>query len=107
MSAIDKVRAHFDALAKRTIDVPEWDLVIHSSPVTIADRKRIYNGLGDDTQTALVRVLIVKAKGPDGVALFSIADEPHLLNHADPAIVYRVAGEILNNEAPSAKELGN
>lgn len=106
--AIDRIRAHFDAIAKRKIDVPEWGLEIHSTPLTIAERARIYRGLADDdSHTPLVRVLIVKSMDDQGNPVFSKADETHLLNHADPQIVVRVASEILSNEAPDARELGN
>ena len=107
-SAIDKIRSHFDSLAKRKIDVPEWDLVIHATPLTISERSQIYRGVveGDD-HTPLVRILMVKAKDEIGDPLFSKADEPHLMNHADPAVVFRVASAILSNEAPNAVELGN
>ena len=45
MAAIDKIKAHFDAIGNRTINVPEWDLVIHATPVSISERKAIYSGI--------------------------------------------------------------
>lgn len=107
-TAIDRIRSHFDSLTKRKIDVPEWGVEIHATPMTIAERAQVYRGISEtDTHTPLVRVLIVKAKDADGKPLFSIADEPHLLNHADPSVVFRVAAAILSNDAPDATELGN
>ena len=108
MAAIDKIKAHFDAIGNRTINVPEWDLVIHATPVSISERKAIYSGIEEsDTHTPLVRILIIKAKDEKGDSLFSKADEPFMLNRADPKVLFRVAGQILGNDAPEARELGN
>jgi hypothetical protein len=107
--AINRIRAHFDALAPRKIVVPEWDnLEIHATPVTLAEHNRIYKGKEDATAYEIVvEVLIVKAKDANGKQLFTIADRPALFNHADPGVVARVAGEILGNSAPKSAELGN
>lgn len=109
MTAIDRIASHFDSLAKRKIIVPEWgDLEIYATPMTLADRSQIYRGVdSDDGHTPLVRVLIIKARDAEGRPLFSIADQPKLMNRADPVVVVRVANEILNGEAPKADELGN
>lgn len=107
-SAIDKVSTHFESLSSKTIHVPEWDLMIHATPLTISERASIYRGIDDgDQHTPLVRILMVKARDENGEPLFSKADEPKLLNKADPGILFRVAGEILSNESPNARELGN
>ena len=37
MEAIDLVREHFASLGTRKIDVPEWKLVVHASPVTLGE----------------------------------------------------------------------
>jgi hypothetical protein len=107
--AISRVRAHFDSLAPKTIIVPEWDgLQIYTTPVTIADQTAIYKGNADaDIYEICIEALIVKAKDADGKPLFTIADRPALRNRADPAVIARVAGEILGNKSPKADELGN
>jgi hypothetical protein len=107
--AISRVCAHFDALTPKKITVSEWgNLEIHATPITVAEQKRIYGGKEDaSAYDIVIEVLIVKAKDAKGQPLFTIADRPALLNHADPAVVARVAGEILNSAAPKADELGN
>jgi hypothetical protein len=106
--AIDRVRAHFDSIAPKTIIVPEWaDLEIHASPVTIAERGRIYAGDTKDEHELVCRILLVKAKDKDGKPLFTIADMPALLHHADPGVLVRVASEIMGGKSPDAQELGN
>lgn len=106
--AIARVRAHFDSIAPKTITVPEWDnLEIHASPVTIAERGRIYAGDTKDEHELVCRILVVKAKDKDGKPLFTIADMPALLHHADPGVLVRVASEIMGSKSPEAQELGN
>jgi hypothetical protein len=105
--AISRVRAHFDSLAPKTIIVPEWDaLTIHSTPVTIAERARIYGKADADEHELVCRILIVKAKDADGKPLFTQADLPALMHHASPDVVVRVAGQIMASGSPDAAELG-
>lgn len=102
----DRIAAHFDSLGKRTITVPEWGLTFCTTPVTIAERSRIYkNNKGDNDFETVVQILIVKAKDEAGVPLFTIADKPGLLNHTDSTVLVRVAAEIMANISPDATEL--
>lgn len=108
MSAIDKVKAHYDSLSRRVIKVPEWDLDIHATPLTVAERRQIYSGVEDgDEHTPIVRILMIKARDEKGDPIFSKADEPHLMHHASPAVLFRVAADIMSTNAPDAKDLGN
>jgi hypothetical protein len=76
-------------------------------PVTIAERGRIYAGDTKDEHELVCRILLVKAKDKDGKPLFTIADMPALLHHADPGVLVRVASEIMGGKSPHAQELGN
>lgn len=105
-SLLDRISAHFDTLDAKVIDVPEWDVQIHATPVSIEERDRIYGQKLGDFAT-LVETIIIKATDADGKRLFTIADRPKLLRRADPMVVVRVAGAILNNDTPKAPELGN
>lgn len=103
---LDRITAHFDSLGKRTIEVPEWGCTIHATPVTIAERNRIYkNSKGDNDYATLVRMIVVKATDADGKPMFNAADEPKLLNHADSTVIVRVAAEIMSVGAPRADDL--
>jgi hypothetical protein len=107
-SAIDRVRAHFDALGTRKIEVPEWGLAVYSSPVTIEERKRIYRNEAEaDSFAICVEILLVKAKDADGKPLFQLEDKAPLLRHADSAVVVRVAAAIMASDAPDVAELKN
>ena len=105
----DRIRAHFQSLGVREFIVPEWDnLTIYSTPVTLAERHRIYAGVkSDNDYEVLAKIIITKAQDKDGAKLFTIADKPALLNAADSSVLIRVAAEIMNGGAPPAAELKN
>lgn len=104
---LSKITSHFESLGVRTIRVPEWDLSIYATPVTVAERQRIFAGLkGENDYELCIRVLIEKAKDAEGKKLFTIADKPTLLQKADSAVVIRVAAEILSS-GPDSGELKN
>lgn len=109
--ALAKITAHFDAIGTRKISVPEWQLDFYVTPVTIAERSRIYAGSkGDDDYEVLVKVLITKARDAEGKPIFTLADKATLLQRADSAVVIRIAYEIMAGgpkPPPSADELKN
>lgn len=101
---IDLITSHFDSLSQGSIEVPEWNTTIYFTPVSIAERNRIYKGsTGDNDYTTLVNILIVKAQDKDGKPLFTKADTPKLLTKADSAVVTRIAAAIM--AGPKADEL--
>ena len=107
---LSRITAHFDSLGVREIHVPEWDVTFYVTPVTVAERQRIYGAgkVGDNDFELLVRILIEKARDKDGKKVFTIADKPALLQRADSAVLVRVAGEILSGgEPPKGDELKN
>ena len=59
MDAIDLVREHFASLGTRKIDVPEWKLVVYSSPVTLSEKNRLYRKSKDSDMELLVDILIM------------------------------------------------
>lgn len=108
--AISKITSHFEALGTRVIEVPEWGLTIYSTPVTVAERNRIYSkGGGDNDFELLVRILIEKARNEKGEKLFTIADKAVLIQKADSSVLIRVATEIMSGpqNAPGFDELKN
>ena len=107
MSAIDNAKAHFRDQGQRRIEVPEWGdergpLVVYAEPLTLAERRRLFQrNKGDDVGLS-VDLLIVKARDADGKPLFSLDDKQALLNGVDPAVVARVAADII--AAPSLED---
>jgi hypothetical protein len=105
---LSRITAHFDSLGVREIAIPEWDLTIYCTPISVAERTRIYKGQRDDNDyETVVNILLVKAKDKDGKPIFTIADKATLLQKADSGVVIRVAAEIMAGGAPKAAELKN
>ena len=107
MDPIDLVREHFASLGTRKIEVPEWKLTVYATPVTLAEKNRLYKKSRESDMELLVDLLIMKASDANGQKLFTIDHKPTLLNKADSNVVARVANAILADEAPKADELKN
>lgn len=105
---IEAAQAHFDALGRQHMDVPEWGtdghpLVVYWSPLTIADRRRIFKGDNASDERVVIDVVVQKAEDEKGVKLFdSVTDEPLLMGKVDSSILRRLAAKIL--EAPSVAQ---
>lgn len=107
MEAIDLVREHFNSLGNKRIEVPEWQLVIYASPMTLAEKNRVYKKSVASDMDLLVDILIMKAMDEAGKKLFTIEHRVTFLNKADSNVVSRVANEIVSSEAPNLDELKN
>ena len=107
MEAIDLVREHFAALGTRSIEIPEWKLTIYSTPVTLAEKNRLYRKAKESDMELLVDVLILKATDKDGNKLFNADHKMTLLHKADSNLIARAANFILSEAAPSVDELKN
>ena len=97
---INRVKEHFNTKENKVIEVPEWgegddSLFIHVTPMTLAQKNRLYKMAKDDDLALMVEALILKAKDEEGNQIFSRADKPDLMRKADPDIVGRVAMEIM------------
>lgn len=106
--AIDRVRAHFDSIstAKR-IEVPEWGMTIFCTPVTLAEKARLFKKGAEGNIELLVDVLLLKATDEKGAKLFDVSDRPTFLNRADSNVIGRVASEIMGTDGPKGDELKN
>jgi hypothetical protein len=107
MDAIDLVREHFASLGTKKIEVPEWKLTIHATPVTLSEKNKLYRKSRENDMELLVDILILKATDSDGKKLFEVDHKPTLLNKADSNIVARIANAIISTEAPTVEELKN
>jgi len=107
LDAIDLVREHFSSLGSKVIEVPEWKLTIHATPVTLSEKNKLYRKSRDNDMELLVDILILKATDAKGEKLFNIDHRPTLLNKADSNVIARVANAILADEAPKVEDLKN
>lgn len=104
MSAIDKIKAHYEKIGTRKIHIKEWGLDVFVTPYTVADRIRVYRGDIPEDEV-IVQVIIEKAKDEKGDPLFTLADKAVLMQRCDAKVLTRLAREII--DSPTTEELGN
>lgn len=96
MSIIDKVKSHYASLERRSMEVPEWGVTVHCSPMTLAEKDKIFrlakNSKSDFAFNAYAVVL--KAEDEQGEKLFNQADATTLQQQADSDLVSRI-GEFI------------
>ena len=104
MSILDKATAHFDGMGIRQIEISEWDTVIHCSPFTMNEKRKLLKVAKNDDLEFLVRALIMKAKDAQGNSVFDLSDKVTLMNNVDPDVITRVVTEI--TASASVEEMG-
>mgnify|MGYP000689732114 CR=1 FL=1 len=102
MSVIDRVKEHFESQGVKKINVAEWGeegqpLVIYSTPMSLAEKRNLFKTAKDNDLGIMVDVIALKSRDKDGNKIFKIDDKQTLMNKADPEVIARVAGEILNS----------
>ena len=100
MKAIEKAKAHFNSLDIKTIDVPEWDLVIYAKPLNLFETKKLMKFANDDSIEMLAYVVMLKSLDEKGEPLFTLEDKKALLNDVDKDVLARVANDIMNQQNP-------
>lgn len=107
MSVLDRAKAHWAPLKRGSVDVPEWETVVHFDRLTIADQQRLQKDLKADPVGTGVRLIIAKARNGDGSQMFD--NEPStlnaLLNDVSPQVVERILSAMtaLPSEGAAAK----
>lgn len=105
---LERAREHFKGLETREIEVPEWGdsetepLMIHATPVTLHERRRLTALNKGDDFGQMVDLVIMKACDPEGNQLFSKMDKQALLREVDGEVIGRVAAEILGADPADA-----
>lgn len=108
MSAITAAVAHFDALPRKRVEVPEWGpegqpFVVYATAMTVGEREEIRQIGNTGSPEMLVDVLIRKAVDENGERLFMPKDRHDLTHRVDSRVVSRIALEIL--DGPSDEDL--
>jgi hypothetical protein len=101
MNVIDRVKAQFEALGIKKIEVAEWGeegkpLIIYCSPFTLGEKRNLFKGAKNDDLGVLVDAIVLKAKDSEGNKIFKLDDKLTLLNNADANVIARVSTEMLN-----------
>lgn len=99
MSILDNATAHFESKGIRQISIDEWDTVIHCSPFTMNEKRKLLKVAKNDDLEFLVRALIMKAKDAQGEPLFDLSDKVSLMNNVDPDVITRVVTEITSSDS--------
>jgi hypothetical protein len=101
MNVIDRVKAQFEALGIKKIEVAEWGeegkpLTIYCSPFTLGEKRNLFKGAKNDDLGVLVDAIVLKAKDSEGNKIFKLDDKLTLLNNADANVIARVATDLLS-----------
>jgi hypothetical protein len=101
MNVIDRVKAQFESLGVKKIEVAEWGeegkpLIIFCTPFTLAEKRNLFKGAKNDDLGVLVDAIVLKSKDADGNKIFKLDDKQVLLNNADANVIARVSTEMLN-----------
>ena len=97
---IEAAKEHYRDRERVEIPVPEWDVTLYATPLTIKQRQKIRRAAGDDGLAFMVELLITKAELKDEGRAFSREDKHDLLNEVDAAIIERVADKIFSELSP-------
>ncbi len=102
MNIIDRVKAQFESLGIKKIEVAEWGeegkpLIIYCSPFTLGEKRNLFKGAKNDDLAVLVDAIVLKAKDSEGNKIFKLDDKLVLLNNADPSVIARVSKDILSS----------
>jgi len=101
MNVIDRVKAQFESLGIKKIEVSEWGeegkpLIIYSSPFTLGEKRNLFKGAKNDDLGVLVDAIVLKARDAEGNKIFKLDDKQVLLNNADANVIAKVATEMLS-----------
>lgn len=95
---LERAIAHYSGLGRKEIDVPEWGCKLFSTPCTLAEKAKIFKGMGKDQSdlAALAIAVCMKAETEDGKKAFSMADVEDLKRGTDADVLSRIASQILD-----------
>lgn len=110
-SVLARAKAHFGL--RRSIAIPEWPdedgkpTVIYWSPFTIDEQNKLRamrDAGNDDAVDGMLRVLITKAQGENGVRLFDIGDRPEMRNSVDALVLDRIIEALMSTDTVEQAE---
>ena len=70
MSAIDKIRSHFDNMEMKKLSFPEMGLDVYVKPATVGDVQGIYSKIEKGDVAALANMCVRVARDENGEMLF-------------------------------------
>ena len=107
---LDIAVEHFANQGTRKIKVNEWKddegkpIVVHVTPMTLAEKKRLYHGSKSDDVSVLADCVIMKAQDEKGNRMFSVEDKKTLMYEVDPDVLSELASKIMLTPSPEDYE---
>tara|TARA_R100001086_G_scaffold72369_1_gene34761 strand:- start:571 stop:894 length:324 start_codon:yes stop_codon:yes gene_type:complete len=104
MSAIDKIKDHYNALDTGESKYFEaWDMTFCKSPMNMKQKGRLYKKIEVDAIEGLVYAIIELALDKQGKPAFKLEDKQILMNKADPDLLSELATWLM--QSPSKKQV--
>ena len=96
MSAIDKIKEHFNSLSTGDSKYFEdWDLTVYKEPLNMKKKGKLLKKMEADTISGLAYVLIELALDEQGKNLFTLEHKPTLMERSDPDLVADLASWLM------------
>lgn len=91
----DRVAAHYKR-GRNVLEIIEWGendepLQVYSSPLTLAEKKKIQQWSEGDEFEGICRCIIMKAMDADGNPIFDKSDLQFLMRESDGSVLERIA----------------
>jgi hypothetical protein len=97
MSLISKAKEHWSRISSGSIDIPEWDEVLHFKRMTLEEIGKWQKQLTADPMGTGVKIIVDRVTNADGEKLFpnALEDYSALMAQADPKVIERIAVAIM------------
>lgn len=109
MLAIERATAHFEAIGRQSLEIPEWGsekdgpFVVTWTPLTLYQHRKIYRPGRESGADLMIDLIIMKAEDANGQKLFTEKDRHTLLTAVDRGVLSRIAAAIARG--PSVEDL--
>ena len=104
MSAIDKIKDHYNSLSKgESTFGEEWDLTIYKEPINLEKKGRLFKKMEVDPIEGLAYALIELALDEQGKNLFTLEHKMALMKKADPDVLSEAATWLM--QTPTKKDI--
>ena len=104
MSAIDKIRDHFNSLSKGEIKYfEEWDTTFYKEPINLDQKGKLFKRMDSDPIEGLAYALIELALDEQGKNLFTLEHKMTLMKKADPDVLSEATTWLM--QTPTKKDI--
>lgn len=104
MKLIESAIHHFSSKAIRSIEIPEWGVILYSKNLTLDDKSKMLARANNNSMDYLVYAVIFGTTDAEGNQAFTLEDKVSLRSKVDPEIVSRIATFVLETGVKSEDE---